>query len=460
MRTVNLLGSEPLGIVLMILLIVISTIGDIYNTRQFIVILALLGLNIMIIVASLTHFPVALSHILRKKLIASPAFAMTQNFKDEIEQPLLGRKQLVERAATAAMAMSFKIRVTVEETQTTIFAERGAWNRLGSYVVQASLLAIFASVIWNNYRGYTGWMWIEPGKMSDKIVNHLSNVGNSRSPYTPGQEELRLPFTVEGLDIQLKLRDKNRAMDMGNAMDWITRVRIHDHETGQGTETSIQMNSPFDYRGRRFLQASFDRRGSARSLKLNVTPASGGASEDLSIERNGRVKLSDGSQLHYLEFNSSFTANANQEVGSSSIDYVNPAARLAYLKPTGEQGEMWAFTEGFINEISKAPSLKAEFLEAAPYRLVLTGFEKAPRGHLLQIQYYPGTKLMYAGFSILCLALIGVFFFSHQRLWIVVEDGKLYLGGNANRNQLGFEDRAKKVATMIREPWAAENQSM
>jgi hypothetical protein len=46
--------------------------------------------------------------------------------------------------------------------------------------------------------------------------------------------------------------------------------------------------------------------------------------------------------------------------------------------------------------------------------------------------------------------LIGVFFFSHQRLWIVVEDGKVSLGGDANRNRLGFEDRLKRIAANIR----------
>ncbi|HKX31104.1 MAG TPA: cytochrome c biogenesis protein ResB, partial [Blastocatellia bacterium] len=95
-------------------------------------------------------------------------------------------------------------------------------------------------------------------------------------------------------------------------------------------------------------------------------------------------------------------------------------------------------------------------LDAGPYRLVLTDFEKVPHAHLLSIQYYPGTKLMYAGFILLGLALIGVFFFSHQRLWIVIEDGTIYLGGNANRNRLGFEDRAKKLVVLIREPWTAK----
>jgi hypothetical protein len=43
-------------------------------------------------------------------------------------------------------------------------------------------------------------------------------------------------------------------------------------------------------------------------------------------------------------------------------------------------------------------------------------------------------------------------------MWIVIEDGNVYLGGAANRNRLGFEDRAKKIIALIRNPsWAIRN---
>jgi len=80
----------------------------------------------------------------------------------------------------------------------------------------------------------------------------------------------------------------------------------------------------------------------------------------------------------------------------------------------------------------------------------LLDFEKVPQAHMLSIQYDPGVKVVYVGFAMLCMNLIGVFFFSHQRLWIVVEDGKVSLGGDANRNRLGFEDRLKRIAANIR----------
>jgi cytochrome c biogenesis protein ResB len=94
-------------------------------------------------------------------------------------------------------------------------------------------------------------------------------------------------------------------------------------------------------------------------------------------------------------------------------------------------------------------------MDNGAYQFVLTEFEKTPTSSVLSIQYDPGSRIVYTGFTILCLMLIGVFFFSHQRLWIVVEDGNVYMGGDANRNRLGFEDRAKRLAELIRQPQSA-----
>ncbi len=457
-RILNLLRSVSFGIVLLVLLIIASMIGDIYQTKFFNLILALLSINFILV--SIDHLPDAWRYILHKRATVSPTFAMAQDFKEKIELPILGQNQLVERAAAAAGAMKFTLRVTPEMTMTTIFAERGAWNRLGSYSLHVALLTIFVSSLWDHYRGYAGWMWIEPEKRSDRMAAQMFNVENVTAQHETDQLELRLPFTVEGLDIQQKLINDNLSIDVSNTVDWITRVRIHDHETGGKTEASIRINNPFDYHGYRFFQVAFSPMGNARTIRLKVSLASGGASEEVTLGRNSKAKLSDGTQLHYFEFNPSFTVNADQEVGVTSRDYVNPAAHLAYLKPGGEHGEMWAFTADFINTISNASFIKSKFLDDGPYRLVLTDFEKVSYAHMLSIQHYPGTKLMYVGYAILGFALIGIFFFSHQRIWIVVEDGNIYVGGNTNRNRLGFEARVKKVITLIREPWTAENRTI
>lgn len=480
----NLLSSVPFGIVLLVLLIIACMIGmliqqqeldtfpayyaeltpaekavygrlgffDIYHAAYFNLLLLLLSLNI--ILASIDHFPAAWSFIRRKKLTASPTFAMAQKFKEKVELPQLGRQQLAERATAAARKMRFKARVTEGDDRTTVFAERGVWNRLGAYVVHIGLLTIFFGYFLTG-RGHTGSMYAVPGKSSDTMVKNEFRIDNAALEHAIGTRDLKLPFTIECLDFQQKLIDKNGSLDQTNTLDWITRVRIIDPEIGKNTETIVHLNSPLDYRGYRFFQNSYSPPYNARVIKLRVTPVNGGGPQEVTIERNGQAKLADGTRLLFRLFNPSFTVGRDQQVQTSSVDsYENPAANLAYVMPDGKQGEVWAFNESFANTVANAPFMK-KFMDNGAYQFILADFEKAPTASVLSIQFDPGARVVYAGFTILCLTLIAVFFFSHQRLWIVVEDGNVYLGGDANRNRLGFEDRAKQVAALIREPQSA-----
>jgi cytochrome c biogenesis protein len=481
----NLLSSVPFGIVLLSLLIIACMIGmliqqqelesfpayfaeltpaekvvygylgffDIYHAAYFHLLLLLLSLNI--ILASIDHFPAAWSFISRKKLTASPTFAMAQKFKEKVELPQLGRQSLAERAMAAARKMRFKARVTEAGDRTTIFAERGVWNRLGAYAVHIGLLTIFIGYFLTS-RGHTGSMQIRPGQSSDSMVKNEFNIDSATTEHAVGVRQLTLPFTVECLDFQQKLINPDGSIEQGNTLDWISTVRITDPETKQKTDAVIHMNTPFDYRGYRFFQASYIPPATARIIKLRVTPVSGGESQQITIPRDGEAKLADGTRLRFNGFHPNFSVGRDQKVQMSreaftSMEYGNPAAKLDYVMPDGKQGEVWAFNEAYANTVANAPFLK-KFMENGGRQFVLTSFEKAPTWTVLSVQFDPGATVVYVGFTILCLMLIGVFFFSHQRLWIVVEDGNVYLGGDANRNRLGFEDRAKKVAELIRQP--------
>jgi cytochrome c biogenesis protein len=483
----NLISSVPFGIILLVLLIIACMIGmliqqkelesfaayyaeltpseklvygnlgffDIYHAWYFNLLLLLLSLNI--ILASIDHFPAAWSHFRRKKLTASPVFAMAQRFKDQVELPNLERQQLVERAAAAARALKFKVRITDKDDRTTVFAERGVWNRLGAYAVHVGLLTIFFGGFMTS-RGFTGSVFITPEELSDKIKMNVFNVENATTEYAVTTRDIQLPFTLEGLDFAHKPIKKEGSISSSNTLDWLTWVRIHDTANGKTTDALIHMNKPYDYEGYRFFQANYIPYGSARSIKLSVTPATGGAAQELTIPRNGSATLADGTKVKYADFNPAFSVNSQGEPEAPRLpaeDYVNPAARLIYVKANGEEKSLWAFTPDFLKQIAGAPFLRSKLLDSGPYQFALTDFEKVPVSSGLQIQYDPGAKIVYVGFGILCLTLVLVFFFSHQRLWIVIEDGKVFLGGDANRNRLGFEDRAKKVTALIREPKTA-----
>lgn len=487
------LSSIPFGIVLLILLIIACMIGmliqqqeletfsayyseltpaekivygnlgffDIYHVWYFNVLLLLLSLNI--ILASIDHFPAAWSFFKRKKLTASPTFVMAQRFREEVELPGVSRAELTERVARAARQSRFRVRVTENAAvnaldsgsggsgRTTIFAERGVWNRLGAYAVHVGLLTIFLGGFLTS-RGFTGSVPITPFRAADRMIQNVFNVEKATSEFAVGQRELELPFTLEGLDIQQKLIDKAGGLDAGNTLDWLTRVRIHDKQTGQSTEALIHMNSPYDYRGYRLFQASYNPLGNARTVTIAATLPNG-QTEKVTLNRHGEARLSDGSRLRYSDFNPHLVFSREGRPDFGSTEYENPAARILFIDSkglNGEESEFWAITEKFRGEIASAPFLQSKLTWPAGYQFSLIDFEKAPLSHILSVQYDPGAKTVYVGFTILCLTLIGVFFFSHQRLWVVIEDGKVYFGGDANRNRLGFEDRAKKLIALVR----------
>lgn len=479
-RFLNLLSSVQFGIVQLMLLITACMIGmliqqieletfpayyseltpsektiygtlgffDIYHVWYFNLLLLLLSLNI--ILASIDHFPAAWSFIAKKKLTASPTFAMTQKFREKVELSGFDRKRLTERASTAARSTGFKVRVTEEDARATIFAERGVWNRLGAYAVHIGLLTIFFGGFMTS-RGFTGMAEISPGESTNVMLKQTFNLDNRSGQHDIGLMRLQMPFTLVGVDIEHKPIKKEGGVDASNTLDWLTRVRIDDAEKNQKTDALIHMNHPFDYRGYRFFQASLSGRNSAREIKLRVTP-NGGAAQEVTIKRNGDAKLPDGTRLKYVQFIPGAQFTEEGKIGLGSDDFLNPAAQVSYITADGKQGDMWVFNEAFIGQVANEPFLKQRFLDPHPFSVVLTDYEKVSQKHILSVQYDPGAKIVYVGFTILCLMLVAVFFFSHQRLWLVVEDGNVYVGGDANRNRLGFEDRAKRLIALIREP--------
>lgn len=90
----------------------------------------------------------------------------------------------------------------------------------------------------------------------------------------------------------------------------------------------------------------------------------------------------------------------------------------------------------------------------AGYTYRLTDFEKVSDRHILSVQRDPGSNVVYIGFVLLFLTLVAVFFFSHQRVWIVIDEREgdrhsVKTAGNTNRNQNAFEDKFRRFASEL-----------
>jgi cytochrome c biogenesis protein len=412
---------------------------DIYHSWYFNALLLVLSLNIVL--ASIDRFPGAWKYISRRKVEASKPYVLNQKQKAQVE--VLGESlgQVAERTATACRAVGLKARVTEKGGRAFLFAEKGAWNRLGAYAVHVALLTTFFGGFLTSQFGRNGQMPLRPGDTQSQMVQSNYSLDEIT------QSSVTLPFSVTCTDIQQKLIKLEGGLDQGNTIDWLTRIRIRD-ETGE-REALVHLNKPYDYRGYRFFQASFISMGRARSITLRLTPQDGGAPQNVTIERNGTTHLADGTRIDFVEFFPDFTLKGSKP-DTASEDYRNPAAQLKITSPSGETKNAYAFAM----ELPDGAPVGAPVLG---YKFKLADFEKAPEAHILSIQHDPGSTIVYLGFALLILTLCAVFFFSHQRVWMVIEEkaqGKyeVVMGGNTNRNKLGFEDRFKRLTQAVMGP--------
>jgi cytochrome c biogenesis protein len=173
----------------------------------------------------------------------------------------------------------------------------------------------------------------------------------------------------------------------------------------------------------------------------------------VTIPRTGTADLPDGTAVEYAEFLPDFSFNSDGKPDTRSGEYNNPVAVLNVTPPGGERMRVFAFAGNVADNIPVgAPK--------AGYKWRLADFEKVPFAHILSIKYDPYNGAFVAwyfgGFGLIA-ALAFVFFYSHRRIWALVEtnsDGSVTatIGGQANRNPAGFEQKFAKIVNDLNSP--------
>lgn len=463
-RILDFLSSVRFGIVLLVLLVILSMLGmliiqqnvngfdaffaslmpaeklvygylgffDIYHSWYYLALLLILSLNI--ILASIDRFPAAW------KFLSSPKTETTKAWL--LHQKPSASLKVFDESKTEKISQIFKkygygAKVSEKNGRIHIFGEKGRWNRLGAYFVHVALLLLFLGHFVALQTGFDADVRMQPGQTTDQIEEIRFNL-DQQERYAN-----KIPFTITCTDIQQTLIDPKGTIDLNNTMDWRTQIRIDDPDFGT-TVADVSLNNPYSYRGFRFFQASAITVGAARTMTIEMTPENGGEPIKVVLERNGETALPDGTVIRYENFWSDFVAGQPE---SSSNEYKNAAVKLKVITPAGEIKDGYAFAVKLPDD---APINKP----VGGYKLHLTDFEKSPIAHILSIRYDPYSGhfvAWYLGGVGLMAALVFVFFISHQRIWALIDGEDVILGGNTNRNQLGFEDKFNKITNEIKE---------
>jgi len=443
-------------------------IFDIYHSWYYNLLLLTLSLNI--ILASIDHFPDSWKFITKPKIWGT---------KDWLLSRAKSKRFHVDSGTPAAVAEAIKrvfenagFKAQVNQIENTyyatdsdgnkdfsqikkesnyyVFGERGKWNRVGAYIVHVFLLTLFLGYFVANQTGFNAIVRLAPGQTTDRIEMLTFDLDKKQ------QFEVQVPFTIECTDIQQKLINPEGEIDVSNTMDWRTEVKIDD--PGYGVNTyEISLNKPLSYRGYRFFQSQAIAMGSARKIKLELTPANGGDPISIEIPRDGTTKLPDGTAVTFVQFLPDFTLNEKGQADTRSGEYNNPAAVLSVKASDGPKSQVIAFSPAFAD---KAPVAGAAKLG---YKWRLVDFEKSPLAHVLSIKYDPyeaSFVAWYIGGFGLVVALGFVFFVSHRRVWARIEPAadsngnEIVIAGEANRNQTAFSDRFDRIIDALKDPGA------
>lgn len=416
---------------------------DIYHSWYFNFLLLSLSLNIVL--ASIDRFPSAWSYIVKPKLKATKKWLEARKISDTIEYEGLGHEAVTEKVRNTLESSGFKTTVTTDRGVTHVFGESGRTNRLGAYIVHVFLLTLFLGHFVALQTGFDADVRMMPGAVTDEIQLIQFNLDKKE------KFSVKLPFSMECTDIQQTLIDRNGSIDVSNTLDWRTQMKIVDPEYGAFL-ADVSMNSPVNYRGYRFFQAQTIPVGNARTIGIDATPQGGGEPVRVNLNRNSTANLPDGTLIEYDDFMPDFVLGAGGKADTQSGDYNNPVALLNVTPPGGERTRVFAFAQ-------KLPDNAPVGAPKAGYKWRLAEFEKSPLAHVLSIKYDPFNAAFVAwyigGFGLVG-ALMFVFFFSHKRVWAHIESRddenktEVVLAGDANRSQLPFEDKFRKIAEELR----------
>jgi cytochrome c biogenesis protein len=479
---------------------------DIYHARYFTGLMALTGLNI--ILASIDRFPSAWKFISKPNVKQTPkalSHMMVHNQAEVDEAPeaiarkveeawrgnvvinsaVRWQKILILVMTTLTMGMllyilppgilrwvtglgslafigwytiyglGYKFKVTKDEGRITIFGQNNPWNRLGAYLVHVALLSLFTGGMLTSLYSKGGIMEITPGQVSRNYTTFDMKYKDGQWERDVG--EATVPFDVVCTDLQQKLIRPEAGLDTMNTIDWLSYVTIKDKAAGTETPAVIHMNAPFDYNGYRLFQSQFNPVGNARSINIIFKPVNAGQPIEVEIPRNGAVQVEGIGQVSYESFLPDYT-KTREGPTTASPDYNNPVAVLF----VNESQPVMAFNPQLAERVltSKGGAKDGAGVEdntlsvnGKTYVVLLKDFEKASLNHSLEVRRDPGQNPFYIGSMLLILALGCVFFFSHERVWAVIEPdergSKVYFGGNTNRNKPAFEGRYNSLVESV-----------
>lgn len=75
----------------------------------------------------------------------------------------------------------------------------------------------------------------------------------------------------------------------------------------------------------------------------------------------------------------------------------------------------------------------------------------------LQVAKDPGVWVVWVGCILMMVGIYIAFFMSHRRIWVKIENRNVTIGGNASKNQGGFQLFMERLTTKLKSQLSPED---
>ena len=379
-------------------------VPDMYNSWWFTGVLILLSINM--IVCILERFPNAWRLMtmdnLQTKLRKLERMGQRGIFASEISV-----SRTTEALKDIFARKGWKFQEKNQDDGTLLFAQKGAWSRLGVYAFHASIIVIFVGAMIGSFWGYKAGVRIAETTSTDTVYEFGTN------------KPIKLDFEVKCKRFKLTYYETGMPKEFRSDLAIIENGR-------EVFAKSIVVNDPLTYKGLTFYQSSYEPYNKMLvTLKNNKT---GVAREFL---------IPPGEEIPWAEEKVSFgVINKQMTTTPGHFRY-----KIWFNDNSGEAATLW-MEEDSTSSVQRPQSA---------YTITLKEFFATG----LQVTKDPGVWWVYFGCTVMILSLIVAFFFSHRRIWVHVSESgqgsRVLIAGSANKNQVGFDKTFSSLTELIRE---------
>lgn len=379
---------------------------NMYNSWWFIALLTLFAVNL--IVCSIERLP-GVWHMVRLDNLATDPGQLEKMGSTHRSETSLKVAAAADRAGQLLSAASWKnFRRLDLNGASLLFAQKGAWSRLGVYLVHLSILVVLAGAMIGSIFGYKAYVFLPEGRSTGNVF-----LQGSAAP---------VPL---GFELQCD-RFMKTFYPNGMVKEFRADLTVFDPERQTPYQKSVIVNDPLSWRGISFYQAdSYP----LEEYFVTVRNQSTGAEQAFRVPAQRDVAWPEGPATFRIE---ELQTGQDGAVQQARIRFATEPAAEPVTFAVSHQGAQTIQAAGAEYTIS--------------FRQLYTV--------LLLATSDPGVWIVYLG-SILMIVGLGVcFLLSHQRIWIYItprgdQGSRLLVSGASNKNKPAFERTFQDLVTRL-----------